>query len=204
MILKSLDVFAPESFPKISNWIPYNLGKALKNDFWKSIFGLEHHTVTIYILLIFLRFFQIEFFLSFVLTRMSSIESLIIKQRIGLLIIDSMGSIVRRQYGAEQSVERGTKLCSLSSDLKQLAHTFNIAIVVTNHVTTKFNHAVENSASVIPALGPSWSHWINSRLHLTVIDNKRRIIISKSPELPEMTFTYQISNKGVELDANDV
>lgn len=134
---------------------------------------------------------------------MSSIETLIIKQRIGLLIIDSMGSIVRRQYGAEQSVERGTKLCSLSSHFKQLAHTLNIAVVVTNHVTTKFNHATESSASIIPALGPSWSHWINSRLHLTVVDNKRRIVLSKSPELPEMTFTYYITSKGVELDIDN-
>ena len=127
-------------------------------------------------------------------------ELLIIKQRIGLLIIDSMGSIVRRQYGAEQSIERGTKLCSLSSHLKQLAHTFNIAVVVTNHVTTKFSHSIENSASIIPALGPSWSHWINSRLHLTVLNNKRQIVVSKSPELPEITFAYQISTKGLELD----
>ena len=133
---------------------------------------------------------------------MSNIEVLIIKHGIGLLIIDSMGSIVRRQYGAEQSIERGTKLCSLSSSLKQLAHILNVAIVVTNHVTTKLNPTPGNSGSIIPALGPSWSHWINSRLHLTVVDNKRRVVISKSPELPEIMFTYRITSKGIELDVD--
>lgn len=134
--------------------------------------------------------------------KMSNIEVLIIKHGIGLLIIDSMGSIVRRQYGAEQSIERGTKLCSLSSSLKQLAHILNVAIVVTNHVTTKLNPTPGNSGSIIPALGPSWSHWINSRLHLTVVDNKRRVVISKSPELPEIMFTYRITSKGIELDVD--
>ena len=113
-----------------------------------------------------------------------------------------MGSIVRRQFGGERSIERGAIMCSLSSSFKRIAHTFNIAVVVTNHVTAKMNmeSASSNNNSSIPALGASWSHWINSRLHLSVSNNARRIHIAKSAELPELSCGYRVTDKGVELE----
>ena len=122
-----------------------------------------------------------------------------------------MGSIVRRQFGGEKSIERGEIMCSLSSSFKRIAHSFNIAFVVTNHITTKMklisSHESETAASgsgstSIPALGASWSHWINSRLHLSVSRNTRYIHIAKSPELPEVSCKYHVTEKGVELDDN--
>ena len=115
----------------------------------------------------------------------------------GLLIIDSMGSVIRRQYGAEQSVERGEKLCSLSSYLKNVAHILSIAVIVTNHVTTAYSKT--GGQSLIPALGPSWSHWINNRLYLKMSHNQRQVIIAKSPDLPELAVNYQVSARGIDL-----
>lgn len=116
-----------------------------------------------------------------------------------------VGSIVRRQYGADMFVERSEKMCSLSSSLKHLAHVFNLAVVVTNHVTAKGSQAQLSNLSseqshTIPALGPSWSHWINSRLHFFIDNNFRFVRISKSPELPDVTIKYMVTNKGVEAD----
>lgn len=111
-----------------------------------------------------------------------------------------MGSIVRRDFGAEKSVERGAKMCSLSSSLKRIAHDFNLAVVVTNHVTAKVeSNAKKLDCQSIPALGPSWSHWINSRLHLFIAENTRRLIVSKSPEIPELIVDYCISKGGLDI-----
>jgi hypothetical protein len=115
-----------------------------------------------------------------------------------------VGSIVRRDFGAEKSVERGTQMCSLSSSLKRIAHTFNLAVVVTNHVTAKMETTskdIAGGSTSIPALGPSWSHWINSRLHLFISQNTRRLIVSKSPEIPEIVVDYCIDKGGVEIQS---
>lgn len=111
-----------------------------------------------------------------------------------------MGSVVRRDFGADKSIERGAQMCSLSSRLKQMAHTFNLAVVVTNHVTSKLETSKGESeeSSLVPALGPSWSHWVNSRLHLVnTKNNRRRLIVSKSPEIPELIVDYFITKRGV-------
>ncbi len=114
-----------------------------------------------------------------------------------------MGSVVRRDFGPEKSVERGALMCSLSSSLKRLAHAYNLAVVVTNHVTAKMeltsNNEIDDQSTTIPALGASWSHWINSRLHLFMSQSKRHIIICKSPEMPEITVDYCITESGVKI-----
>ncbi len=117
-----------------------------------------------------------------------------------------VGSIVRRDFGAEKSVERATQMCSLSSSLKRIAHTFNLAVVVTNHVTAKMETTskdLNGGSTSIPALGPSWSHWINSRLHLFISQNARRLIVSKSPEIPEIIINYCINKGGIEIQSGE-
>lgn len=111
-----------------------------------------------------------------------------------------VGSLVRRDFGSEKSIERASLMCSLSSRLKIIAECFNLAVIVTNHVTSKFEiNEYKNEATTVPALGPSWSHWINSRLHLTVNNNIRCLCISKSPEIPEITINYAITKRGFEM-----
>lgn len=113
-----------------------------------------------------------------------------------------VGSIVRRDFGAEKNIERGAQMCSLSSSLKRIAHDFNLAVVVTNHVTAKVESSstrIDCKSTSIPALGPSWSHWINSRLHLFMAQNKRRLMVSKSPEIPELIVDYCISKGGLDI-----
>lgn len=116
---------------------------------------------------------------------------------------------MRRQYGADMCVERSEKMCSLSSSLKQIAHLFNLAVVVTNHVTAKGNLQIHSSAifseqsHTIPALGPSWSHWINSRLHFFINNCTRCINVLKSPELPEVTIKYTVTDRGIEAVGED-
>lgn len=137
-----------------------------------------------------------SFDLSFVLLKIFNTE----------FIISTVGSIIRRQFGGDKSIERGALMCSLSSSLKRIAHVHNVAVVVTNHITSKTNlegtttsSAEKSDSRTIPALGPSWSHWINSRLHLSVYEGTRRIFVAKSPGHPELSFNFVITKKGVEI-----
>ena len=83
---------------------------------------------------------------------MAEIETFIIKQQVGMLIIDSIGSITRRQFGQDKSIERGSALCSLSSHLKDVAHTLNIAVVITNHIAEQ--QLRQHGASYGPVMEP--------------------------------------------------
>lgn len=126
-------------------------------------------------------------------------------QVIMMLYVFSVGSLIRREFGAERSAERGAKMCSVTSSLKRIAHLFNVAVVVTNHVTSKVDAFSDDNVDsnketvLIPALGPSWSHWVNSRLYLSARHGKRWMCIAKSPELPELVVEYCVSKKGVEV-----
>jgi len=136
-----------------------------------------------------------------ILDRMVDVEVLVAKRQIGLVIIDSIGSIIRRQFGAEHSVERGQKLCALSCYLKNIAFVLRAAVVVTNHITTTQRRVWVGRDSLIPALGPSWSHWINSRLYLKMVGSQHHIVIAKSPELPPLEIGYCITGAGIEVES---
>ena len=97
-----------------------------------------------------------------------------------------VGSIVRRDFGSENSVERSAQMCSLSSSLKRLAHDYNLAVVVTNHVTQLTSKDINGESTTVPALGPSWSHWINSRIHLFISRETRRLTFVNLLKCPKL------------------
>lgn len=101
--------------------------------------------------------------------------------------------------------------------LKYLAETFNIPILVTNQVTTKFQsnlpaHSKHKSASAIPhqpaaernsfrdgeafltaALGPAWSHCVNTRVVLEQTPQTRLLTVAKSPIAPVTQMNFEIT-----------
>jgi hypothetical protein len=105
--------------------------------------------------------------------------------------------------------------------LKYLAETFNIPILVTNQVTTKFQsnlpaNSKHNGASAIPhqpaaerdsfrdgeafltaALGPAWSHCVNTRVVLEQTPLTRLLTVAKSPIAPvtQMDFEITVSSR---------
>ena len=89
-----------------------------------------------------------------------------------LIVIDSIAFHFRAVIPDNSSyyVQRTKTLTSLAAYLGDLAHRHDLAVVVTNHMTTKIgnngdssNHAV----SVVPALGESWAHATATRLLLS-------------------------------------
>jgi RecA/RadA recombinase len=94
-------------------------------------------------------------------------------ENLKLLIIDSLAGIVRFEFQAKDMiVARSEYLFKIAQQLKWLADTYKLVIVVVNQVTANFDSALSSSASSAgatssnPALGLSWSHCISSRIRL--------------------------------------
>ncbi|XP_072031668.1 DNA repair protein RAD51 homolog 2-like [Amphiura filiformis] len=154
------------------------------------------------------------------LTRLEHLEEELISKGIRLIILDSVASLVRKEFDNLLSgnlIERTNLLSKEAAILKYLAETFSIPVVVTNQITTRINqpssHAsmlsvntgaaiVEGEGSyVTAALGNTWSHNVNTRLILQFLDEHRRqIMIAKSPIAPFATLVYTIQDKGIVLE----
>ncbi|KAL8622951.1 hypothetical protein ACOMHN_027072 [Nucella lapillus] len=72
--------------------------------------------------------------------RLENIEEAIIDKGVKLLVVDSVASLVRKEYGNVQGgmIQRTDFLASEAALLKYVAETFNIPVVVTNQITTRY------------------------------------------------------------------
>jgi len=94
--------------------------------------------------------------------------------------------------------------------LKYLGETFNIPILVTNQVTTKFRgkepaphlgvsrhpsaeRDVDGDSFLTAALGNTWSHCVNTRVVLEQTPATRRLTVAKSPIAPVMQIDFDIT-----------
>ncbi|XP_072867205.1 DNA repair protein RAD51 homolog 2 isoform X4 [Chlorocebus sabaeus] len=157
-----------------------------------------------------------------VLQRIESLEEEIISKGIKLVIIDSVASVVRKEFDTQLQgnlKERNKFLAREASSLKYLAEEFSIPVILTNQITTHLSGALASQADlvsptddlslsegtsgsscVIAALGNTWSHSVNTRLILQYLDSERRqILIAKSPLAPFTSFVYTIKEEGLVL-----
>ena len=66
-----------------------------------------------------------------------TLQTFIIQQSVKLIVIDSVAAVARQDFGNGSIIQRQQWLNSLASELKYLAETFHVPVVVTNQVTTK-------------------------------------------------------------------
>ncbi|XP_078007678.1 DNA repair protein RAD51 homolog 2 [Phascolarctos cinereus] len=156
------------------------------------------------------------------LTRIECLEEEIISKGVKLLIIDSVASVVRKEFDTQlqgNMRERSNFLARQASLLKYLAQEFSIIVILTNQITTHLSRdpttqadlvspaddfslwgGTSGSSYVTAALGNTWSHSVNTRLILRYLDSKRRqIVIAKSPLAPFSVFSYAIEEAGLVL-----
>jgi len=157
------------------------------------------------------------------LEKLNSLEETIIKNQVKLIVLDSVASLIRKEFKGT-SMERTDILAKQASTLKYLSASFQIPVVVTNQVTTRYDlpagfektgssHASANDEVtgnfIIAALGNTWSHAVNTRLIVEYVPAKngqsvdlRKIKITKSPTAPFASFYYQITASGINLVEN--
>lgn len=165
--------------------------------------------------------------------RLQRLEEEVISKGVKLIILDSIASLVRKEFDSRVSRNLNERTALLSKEaaiLKYLAETFHIPVVVTNQITTRFVGAgsgagnslnevealqdvdgadaepeEEDGSHVTAALGNTWSHAVNTRLIVQYLDDKfRQILISKSPLAPFASFVYTIQAKGIVLEHQNV
>ena len=153
------------------------------------------------------------------LKRLENIEDILIEKNIKLIVIDSIASLVRKEFDSrlgKNLIERTNLLAKQAAILKYTAESFKIPVVVTNQITTRFGSigygadrpetSLDGDGSyVTAALGNTWSHSVNTRLILQYMHDeqgrggRRQILIAKSPVAPFAMFVYSIEDSGIIL-----
>ncbi|XP_005520422.1 PREDICTED: DNA repair protein RAD51 homolog 2 [Pseudopodoces humilis] len=162
-----------------------------------------------------------------VLKRIMSLEEEIISKKVKLIIIDSVASVVRKEFDTKLQgnlAERSNFLTRGASVLKYLAEEFSIPVILTNQITTSLSSGPgiradlvspaddlslsegssvsgkKDSGCVTAALGNTWSHSVNTRLILQYHDlPTRQLLVAKSPVAPFSSFFYTIEKSGLVL-----
>ncbi|XP_071894960.1 DNA repair protein RAD51 homolog 2 isoform X11 [Anas platyrhynchos] len=167
-----------------------------------------------------------------VLKRIKSLEEEIISKKVKLIIIDSVASVVRKEFDTKLQgnlAERSNFLARGASLLKYLAEEFSIPVILTNQITTSLSNGLaipadlvspaddlflsevsgasgsgkKESGCVTAALGNTWSHSVNTRLILQYHElPTRQILVAKSPVAPFSVFFYTIEKSGLVLQAH--
>ncbi|KTG43721.1 hypothetical protein cypCar_00013594 [Cyprinus carpio] len=152
--------------------------------------------------------------------RLEHLEEDIIACRAGLVILDSVASVVRKEFDTSlpgNLTFRSNLLGQEAGVLKYLSQAFCIPVVLTNQITTHVSEKVhcaqwnqadvskeEDSGFVTAALGNTWSHSVNTRLIVQYEDTERRqIVIAKSPVAPFAMLSYTVQKEGIRLEGNE-
>ena len=141
-----------------------------------------------------------------------------------LVIVDSIAFPFRQNL--HDVATRTRILAGVASKLQQVAYEKNVAVVVTNHVTSKFIKAkpqkdmndekvpddfdkvVENgdiskrdmhrtATELVPALGDTWSHAITNRLMMFFVNGKRCASLVKSSYAKSTSCSFLITEEGI-------
>lgn len=113
--------------------------------------------------------------------------------KVRLVIIDSVANAVR----SEELTTRTRIMLDMVTKLRKIAAKQDIAVIVINQATTRFNN--DRTSCVIPALGECWSYVpaVKIMLRNQLNTNKKIAFLTKSPTKPPGTITYIITSAGV-------
>jgi RAD51-like protein 1 len=140
-------------------------------------------------------------------TRLMSLDFTVASEEIGLVIVDSIASLIRKEYdtrSVKRISDRSCYLVKQATLLKCLAQDYQIPVVVTNHITTRFVPGTCDG-QVVASLGNHWSHCINTRLVMEFTDdNNRMITVTKSSLCPPISIITRLEDKGLVLDCADL
>jgi len=111
--------------------------------------------------------------------RMRNLEDGAARTGAGLIIFDSVAALARDGFGAGTAFARVARLNRHAAQLKRIAESLGIAVLVTNQVSGRApriqpagrgSAAAERPAStwVLPALGVVWTHAVNVRVLMDV------------------------------------
>ncbi|XP_045173689.2 DNA repair protein RAD51 homolog 3-like isoform X2 [Mercenaria mercenaria] len=116
-------------------------------------------------------------------------------KKIKLVVIDSIAFHFRHDF--EDLSLRTRILTSLAQTLTGIARKHNIAVVVTNQMTTRVHQGSDKGSHLVPCLGESWGHACTTRVILEYERDRRLAWLYKSPCRPQTKVHYQITKDGI-------
>ncbi|PVD25728.1 hypothetical protein C0Q70_13388 [Pomacea canaliculata] len=141
------------------------------------------------------------------MNRLKNLEEDLISKNVRLLIVDSVASLVRKEFGSLQDgmMRRTDFLTAEAGLLKHIAETFSIPVrCFLNHfllLVSIFQWMDGEDTYMTAALGNTWSHCVNTRLILQFLPERRRqMLVAKSPVAPFTCFDIIIKDEGVLQD----
>mmetsp|Transcript_52961 Transcript_52961/g.77593 ORF Transcript_52961/g.77593 Transcript_52961/m.77593 type:complete len:230 (-) Transcript_52961:810-1499(-) len=154
---------------------------------------------------------------------LSQLQEVIIEKNVKLVVVDSVASLVRHEFNSAALASRQDELIKEAQTLKYLGENFNIPILVTNQVTTKYQSNLPAPHKGVPhqptaerdsmrdgvayltaALGPAWSHCVNTRVVLEQTPETRLLTIAKSPVAPVTQIHFEITAGGIKLTSETI
>ncbi|XP_054617647.1 DNA repair protein XRCC3 isoform X3 [Dunckerocampus dactyliophorus] len=128
------------------------------------------------------------------------------------VVVDSVASLFRSEFGVADWMERTRQLLTVSSMLHYLSHEFNTAVLCINQVTDIFSSSEEylgpSYSTVCPALGLAWANQVMvrlmmRRLHMTVTkgdqdSSLRRLEVVFAPHLARTGQDAAVWKEGVQ------
>lgn len=114
-----------------------------------------------------------------------------------LLVVDSVTGLYRAEYGERSMLsQRQHHLLKLMKTLQNIAHVYNIAVVVTNQILTE--QCESGISSTIPVGGNVMAHSSTFRIQLFGLSPDRtRAKLITSPCYPQQDINFLIDDEGV-------
>ncbi|KAK2170687.1 hypothetical protein LSH36_1g15005 [Paralvinella palmiformis] len=139
--------------------------------------------------------------------RLENFEDFLITHHIKFIIIDSIASLIRKEFdcrSGKNMIARTNLLSREAAILKKIAEDFAIPITTRYDSGSKQTNGgsddLVDGSYVTAALGNTWSHCVNTRLILQYKDaSHRQLLVAKSPVAPFTNLIYTIEARGLVL-----
>ncbi|KAJ3430962.1 DNA repair protein rad51 [Anaeramoeba flamelloides] len=133
----------------------------------------------------------------------NSLKKILTKDpQIKIIVIDSVSFFLRQSFG-DTNWNKYPIVSTYAQNLLKMANTFNVAVVVVNHLTTTIKN---DQSELIPSLGKSWSQYPSEKVllfeqhdYFSSNSKKNRIAyLSKSSIKKKSSCQFQVSLNGVD------
>lgn len=127
------------------------------------------------------------------------IPCLLAKQRIGVIIIDSIAAPYRAEYESTALKSRAKSLRKIGQGLHYYSKKFNICIICINQVSAAMGNATADGicSDLQPTLGLIWACQVTNSFCFCKIINERHIHVRGSSYLPRDSLSFKIIQSGV-------
>eukprot|EP00929_Paragymnodinium_shiwhaense_P038787 TRINITY_DN20455_c0_g1_i1.p1 TRINITY_DN20455_c0_g1~~TRINITY_DN20455_c0_g1_i1.p1 ORF type:complete len:315 (-),score=39.03 TRINITY_DN20455_c0_g1_i1:60-1004(-) len=131
------------------------------------------------------------------------------RPRIRAVVVDSLAFFFRHEF-MDDLHKRARLLIDIATELRQLGSTYGLVVVVTNHMTHKFDKGSAESTGLVPALGETWAHQPSTQIRLERVHvpgvaggHIGKAVLSKSvDQAVGRSVYYRIASQGIcDVDA---